>query len=73
MIFDAPPISLMDATANPKVKTVEGKGIGACSMIRNISRVEGHVAVSRWGLGRMISKSNTHTDLHKPNNKLISV
>ncbi len=34
--------------------------------------VEGHVGVSGWGLKRAISKSITHMDLHKPNNKLVS-
>jgi hypothetical protein len=28
---------------------------------------------SGMGLGRLISKSITHTDLHKPNNKLVRV
>jgi hypothetical protein len=26
--FDAPPDSLMDSTTNPKVKTMEGEGVG---------------------------------------------
>jgi hypothetical protein len=26
-----------------------------------------------WGLGRMTSESIIHIDLHKPNNKLVSV
>jgi hypothetical protein len=71
MIFDTPPISLMDSTTSPKVKTVEGE-VEACSLICNISRVERHVEVLRWGLGRLISKSNTYTNLHKPNNKLVA-
>jgi len=33
--FDAPPSSLMDSIANPKVKTTEGEGVGACSMAHN--------------------------------------
>jgi hypothetical protein len=30
------------------------------------------VEVPKWGLGRVTSKSITHTDLHKLNNKLVS-
>jgi hypothetical protein len=62
----------MDSTINPKVKTMEGEGIGACSLTHNISMVEGHVGTPGWGLGRLTSKSITHTNLHKPNNKLVS-
>jgi hypothetical protein len=57
---------------NPKVKTIKGERVGACSMVRNISGVEGHVGAPKWGLGRLISKSITHIDLHKPNNMLVS-
>ncbi len=38
---DAPPNSLMDSTACPKVKTMEGKGVGTRYLARNISGVEG--------------------------------
>ncbi len=69
---DAPLNSLMDSTASPKVKTVEGERIGAHSLVRITLGVEGHAKAPRWGLGRMTSKSITHTDLHKPNNKLVS-
>jgi hypothetical protein len=69
---DAPPSSLMDSIESPKVKIMEGKGIGPCSQARNTSRVEGCFGILRWGLGRLISKSITHMDLHKPNNKLVS-
>jgi hypothetical protein len=62
----------MDSTTSPKVKAMEG-GVGAHSMAHNTSRVEGHVRVLGWGLGRLTSKSITHTDLQKPNNKLVSV
>jgi hypothetical protein len=37
----------------------------------NTSGVEGHVGAPRWGLGQVTSKSIIHTDLHKPNNKLV--
>jgi hypothetical protein len=62
----------MDSTASPKVKTTEGKGVGACFFACNILGVEGHVGVLGWGLGRLTSKFITHTDLHKPNDKLVS-
>jgi hypothetical protein len=39
---------LMDSTASPKVKTVEGKGVGVRSLARNILGVEGHAEASRW-------------------------
>jgi hypothetical protein len=62
----------MDSTVSPKGKTMEGKGIGACSLVRSTSGVEGHVGALGWGLGRLTSNSITHTDLHKPNHKLVS-
>jgi hypothetical protein len=34
--------------------------------------VEGHAGTSIWGLGRVKSKSIIHTNMHKPNNKLVS-
>jgi hypothetical protein len=61
----------MDSIVSPKVMTIEGEGIGAHSLARNILGVEGHAGALRWGLGRMTSKSVTYTDLHKPNNKLV--
>ncbi len=66
-IGDAPPSFFMDSIANPKVKTTEGKGVGACFL-----GVEGRAGVLRWGLRRLTSKLITHIDLHKPNNKLDS-
>jgi len=39
---DTPPSSLMDSIVSPKVKTTEGKGVGAQSLTCNISGVEGH-------------------------------
>ncbi len=56
--------------ASPKVKTVEGKKVGAHSLARNTSGVEGRARV--LGLGRLTSNSITHMDLHKPNNKLVN-
>jgi len=46
--------------------------VRACSLVSNISRVEGHVGVSGWGLGRLTRNSITHTDLHELNNKLVN-
>ncbi len=40
---DTPPDSLMDLTSSPKVKTTEGEKIGARSLARNTSRVQGRV------------------------------
>ncbi len=55
-----------------KVKTMEGSKVEACSLSHSILGVEGHAGAPEWGPGRMTSKSITHTDLHKPNNKLVS-
>jgi len=38
----------MDLTASPKVKITKGEGIGARSLVRGTSRVEGRVGVSGW-------------------------
>jgi hypothetical protein len=68
----------MDSIVSAKVKTTEGegkgegKGVGAHSLVRNSLGVEGHVGALRWGLKRVTSKSITHTNLHKPNSKLVS-
>jgi hypothetical protein len=53
------------------MKTTKGR-IEAHSLARNISGVERRVGALEWGLGRLTSKSITHMDLHKPNNKLIN-
>ncbi len=39
---------LMDLTMSPKVKITKGKGIGAQSLVRGTSRVEGRVGPSGW-------------------------
>jgi len=62
----------MNSIVNPKVKTTKGKGVGACSLIHSTLGIEGRAGAPRWGLGRLTSNSITHTDLHKPNNELIS-
>ncbi len=71
--FDAPPSSLMDSIVNPNVKIMKGERVGARSLACSISGVKGHVKALRWGLGRLTRKSITHTDLHKPNHKLVNV
>jgi len=38
--IDAPPSSLMESTASPKMNTMEGEGIGAHSLACNTSGVE---------------------------------
>ncbi len=63
----------MDSNASPKVKTTEGEKVGARSLARNTSGVEGHVVAPGWGLGRLTNNSITHMDMHNPNNKLVSV
>ncbi len=65
--FYTPPHSLKDSNVSSKVKTMEGGGVGVCSLARNTSGVEGHVGASRWGLRQVTSESIIHTDLHKPN------
>jgi len=38
----------MHSTLNPKVKTMEGKGVGVHSLAHNILGVEGCVGVPGW-------------------------
>jgi hypothetical protein len=61
----------MDATASLKVKTMEGKGVGVFLYSQHFGG-KGACWSFRMGLGRLTSNSITHTDLHKPNNKLVS-
>ncbi len=63
----------MDSTASPKMKTTEGEEVWAHSLACNTLKVRGHARASGWGLGRLTSKSIIHTNLHKPNNKLVNV
>ncbi len=62
----------MDSTMSLKVKIMEGNRVGARSLAHNTLGVKGCVGASGWGLGRLTSKSITHMDLHKPNNKLVN-
>jgi hypothetical protein len=39
----------MDPIASPKVKAMEGEGVGACSLAHNTLGVEGCAAVPGWG------------------------
>jgi hypothetical protein len=45
--LDAPPSSLMDSTASPKVKTTKGE-VGVCFVACNTSRVEGRARAPGW-------------------------
>jgi len=65
------PNSLIDLTLSPKMKIAEGKGIGACSLVHNTLRVRGMLELQD-GLRKLTSKSITHTNVHKRNNKLVS-
>ncbi len=42
------------------------------SLVHNTLRVEGRVGASGWGPGQVTSGSIIHTNIHKPNNKLVS-
>ncbi len=70
-VNDEPPNSWIDSTS--KVKTVEGQGVGVCSLVCNTSRVKGRAKTSGWGLRQMTSKSINHMDLKKLTNKLFNV
>jgi len=48
MLCDAPPSSLMDSTLSLKVNTVEGEGIGACSLTCNTLGVEKCAGAPGW-------------------------
>jgi len=63
----------MDSITSPKVKTMEGEGVGACFLVRNTLGVEGRAKVLGSKLGRLTSKSITHTDMRKLNKNLVNV
>jgi hypothetical protein len=48
------------------------EGVGIPSLACNILKVEGRAGALGWGLERMTSESIIHTDLYKPNNKLVN-
>jgi hypothetical protein len=58
--------------ASSKVKITKGERIGARSLACRTLGVKGRVGASRWGQGRLTSNSIIHTDLQKPNNKLVN-
>ncbi len=62
----------LKSTTSPKVKIMKGEGVAVHSLVCNTLGVEGRARALGQGLGRMTSKSIIHTDLHKPNNKLVS-
>jgi len=62
----------MDSTMSPKVKTTKGKKVETLSLAHNTFGGKRACWSSGMGLGRFISKSITHMDLHKANKKLIS-
>jgi hypothetical protein len=66
------PSSSMEWIVNPNAKTTKGEGVGVRSLARIILGVKGCDGAPRWGIGKLTSKLITHTDLHKPNNKLIN-
>jgi hypothetical protein len=45
---DAPPSFFIDSTANPKVKTMEGEGVGAHSLAHDTLGVQGHARALKW-------------------------
>jgi len=47
-MYDAPPSSLMDSIANPKVKIAEAEGVGVRSLARNTFGVGGHARAPKW-------------------------
>jgi hypothetical protein len=58
------PYSLMDLTVSPKVKIVEGEGVGVRSLAHNMLGVKGMFELQD-GLRRLTSKLITHTNVHK--------
>jgi hypothetical protein len=50
---------------------MEEQGVKARSLARNTSRVEGHARAPTW-IRKKDKHLITHTNLHKPNKKLVS-
>jgi len=72
VVFQRTPSSLMDSIANPKMKIVEGERVGAFPSSHHFGGKGACAGTLGWGLRRLTNNSITHTDLHKPNNKLVS-
>jgi hypothetical protein len=72
---DAPPSSKLLNGFNCESKDEDNRRRKSWGAFLNSQHfgVEGHAKAPRWGLRRLTSKSITHTDLHKPNNKLVNV
>jgi len=70
--FDTTPNSSMDSTVNPNCENNERIMSWAHSPVHSTLWVERCVGAPRWRLGRVTSKSITHMDLHKKNNKLVN-
>jgi hypothetical protein len=68
----APPNSLIDSNANPKVKITKEVRLRARFLVRNTLGVEGRAGALQWGLGQITSELIIHTNLHKVNNTLVS-
>jgi hypothetical protein len=69
---DAPPKTLKDSNVSPKVKIIEKDKVRVQFLARSTSRVKRMSEALGWGLGRVISESIIHIDLHKPNNNFVS-
>jgi len=54
------------------METSKEKRVGVRSLAHSTSGVEGRAGTPGWGLGQVTSRSIIHTNLHKPNNKLVS-
>jgi hypothetical protein len=50
-LSNTPPHSLKDSNVNPKVETMEEKGVGVHSLVCSILEVEGRVRALGWRLG----------------------
>jgi hypothetical protein len=72
MTANAPPTPLRTQLWIQRVKIAKGQGVETHSLAHNTLGVEGHARALGWGLGRVASKSISHTNLHKLNNKLVS-
>jgi hypothetical protein len=69
---DTPPNSLKDSNVSPKVKIMEKEIVRVQFLARSTLGVKGMSEALGWGLGRVISESIIHIDLHKPNNNFVN-
>jgi hypothetical protein len=53
------------------MKATERQRVKTRSLAHNTLRMEEHVRALKWELERLTSKSITHTDMYKRNNKLV--